>query len=131
MVVVKDKSYLITTRIEVGHHFNRERGEAYIVLREPNNSDLFRLKAAAKDEAAMLAAFSDILPRVLVEHNLYKPAEPAEVLLSPEEVRDLIVDRLGIYVEVVAKYCEEVVFTLGSRNVQSSDGSPASSTETK
>jgi hypothetical protein len=167
MVVVKDKSYLITTRIEVGHHFNREKGEAYLVLREPNNSDLFRFKNAshgaereaikrdieaaevARDgvnarrllvelskleqlaETEMLAVFSDILPHVLVEHNIHKPAGSAEVLMSSEEVRDLVVDRLEIYVEVVAKYCEEVIFTLGSRNAPRSDGSPDSSTETK
>jgi hypothetical protein len=131
MVIVKDKSYLITTRIEIGHHFGREKGEAYVKLSEPNNADLFRLKGASGNELEMLAAFSEILPRVIVEHNIYKPGTPVEVLRSPEEVRDLIIERLGIYVDVVSKYCEEVVFILGSKSAPRSDGSPDSSTVTK
>jgi hypothetical protein len=129
MVIVKDESYLIKTRIEVGQFFGREAAEAFIELREPNNKDLIRIKdGIGKSEAEALAAFSEIMPRIITDHNIYATEDQ---LKTSAEVAALIVERLGIYSYVVKRYAEDVVFSLGKGIEMPSDGLPEESSEAK
>jgi hypothetical protein len=134
MIVVKDTNYLIKTRIDVGQFFGGEPAEAFIELREPTNRDLNALMKAAKleDNDAVLSAFKDCLPRIILSHNLAKPAEKPDAepaLMSSSEVCDLIVERFGIYTEIVGRYLKDVVFTLAPKSAEQSDGSPKESSE--
>jgi len=134
MIVVKDTNYLIKTRIDVGQFFGSDPEEAFIEMREPSNKDLIALTKAAKtgDQDEVLKVFTSILPRIIIEHNLARPAskpdaEPA--LMSNSEVCDLIVERFGIYTEIVGRYLEDVVFILAPKSAEQSDGSPGESSE--
>jgi hypothetical protein len=134
MIVVKDTNYLIKTRIDVGQFFGGEPADAFIELREPTNRDLNALMKAAKlgDNDAVLSAFKDCLPRIILSHNLAKPGNSPLVdppLMSNSEVCDLIIDRFGLYTEIVRRYLKDVVFTLAPKSAEQSDGSPEESSE--
>ena len=161
MIVVKDQSYLITTRVEVGEFFGGKPEEAFIELRETTNKDMNALIRAAKKaptknlkkeeyEALSQAEkdertdrnldsneeisklFQSILPRLIVNHNLAKPAPTPDAeppLMSNSEVCDLIIDRTNLYSKVVGQYLAKVVFTLAPKSAEQSDGSPGESSE--
>lgn len=133
MVIIKDDSYLIKSRVDVGQYFGVKSWEAYIELREPTNKDLIKLKDSfTAGEDAMLTVMGEILPRIIVQHNLYSPAAKPEdepKLMSAAEVSTLVLERLGIYAEVVEKLSKTLVFIQGSKSAATSGTSPEGSSE--
>lgn len=129
MVIVKDESYLIKTRVAVGKFFGREADEAFIEIREPDGRDLMRVKTAFSDgDAALMGAFLDILPRIIVEHNLYKTEE---ALHSNAEVAAIVNNKAALCLDLFGKFAEQMVFTLAPPSAERSAGLQGSSSGAK
>ena len=127
MVIIKDDSYLIKTRVNVGSFFGREAEEGFIDIREPDGKDLMRVKSAfGNGEAAMMDAFLEILPRIIVEHNLYKDEA---TLHTNAEVAAIVNNKAAICIEVFGRFAEQMVFTLAQPSAEKSAGSPGASSE--
>lgn len=129
-MVIVDKSYLVSARINLGQYFNVPEEDAFIELREPSTFDALKMEKATKagDTEATLKTFSEILPRVIVDHNFYKDKDSK---LEPEDVVAMLAEKLDLYSYVVGEYSTRVLFTLGSKSAAKSNGSPAVSSEAK
>jgi hypothetical protein len=118
MVIVKDRSYLITCKVLLGSFFGRDDEEAFVELREPDNFDANRMNVAisqaqkAEDNEPTLAAFREILPHIIVDHSFYTSETDK---MSASAVAELILDRTDLFGAVLSKYSEEVLFTLGKK----------------
>ena len=119
MVVVKDKSYLITCKVLLGDFFGRDAEEAFIELREPDNFDMNKMNVAISkaqkdgDNTSTLTVFREVLPRIIVDHSLYKSETEK---MDAEEVAVLVMDKTDMFTAVLDQYSREVLFTLGKRN---------------
>lgn len=117
MVIVKDKSYLITIKVNIGKFFNLPEADAFVTLREPDTITLTKMNEAKNIEGgsgrAFIEFFSGVLPGIIVDHNLYKNDSEK---LSTEDVRDLVCDKMDIFVHLVDEYAQKVLFTLGKKS---------------
>lgn len=117
MVVIKDKSYLITHRVNLGQFFDKPEEDAYIVLREPDTFTLSKLRSAkdAGEESggAFIDLFAGVLPDLIVDHDLYKSETQK---LTAQEVRDFIYDKTEILTCVVGEYSTNVLSFLGGKS---------------
>lgn len=117
MVVIKDKSYLITHRVNLGQFFDMPEEDAYIVLREPDTFTLTKMNEAKQtDDAsgrAFVEFFAGVLPDLVVDHDLYKTETQK---MTAQEVRDLVYDKMEIFMHIVTEYTEHVLFTLGKKS---------------
>jgi hypothetical protein len=129
MVIVKDKSYLVTTRIELGQFFGRAPEEAPLTLKETNVKQTMRIRAAAQkgDDEAFIV-FSEIFPEVITDHAFYKSETER---MTNAEVVELIMERPEMYAEVVRRFIKDTVFTLGSKSGEKSETSPEESSTEK
>lgn len=126
-MIVKDDSYLVKARVELGEFFGSDSAEAFVVLREPTTKDLIAIKDAVREgETKTLETFADVLPRVIVEHNLATPERD----MSPAEVAALICNKIAIYSKVMSEYTA-AVFPQAPTSGDKSDGSPGPSSEAK
>ena len=110
---VRQKAYdnaIQKVRIEFGTLLGLEEDkEAYIVLKELPTMEMMQLNEAhEKGQKELLQFFRDIIPRIMVEHNLYQTEEKK---MSCSEVTELIYEKLDITSKVVSDYASASFFT--------------------
>ena len=116
-MVIVNNNYLITARINLGRFFGVPEADAYVELREPSTFDALKMEKAAKggEPEESLAVFREILPRLIVEHNLYRSESEK---LSPEEVVEAMVEKMELFSFVVTEYSARVLFSLGKGSAE-------------
>lgn len=107
---VRQKAYdncIQKVRIEFGELLGcKEDKEAYIVLKELPTLETMRLNEAhEKGQSELLEFFLGVLPKIIVEHNLY---ETEEKKMTNEAVVDLIFEKLEVTTKVITEYTEAI-----------------------
>jgi hypothetical protein len=115
MVIVKDESYLVSEKIQVGQFFGLPDGDAFIEIREPGMKTSIALQkaAAAGESEGIIDAFSAALPGLIVDHSLMKTDTEK---MTADEVVGVIMRKVGLFTHVITEYKEKVLFSLGERS---------------
>lgn len=93
---------LNVTKVCIGSFLGQEKDEdAYVVLSEPSVRLAGKLKHLGEDEA--LETFTEMLPDLIVEHNLY---EDDEVLMSKSDVAELIGGKISLALHVLKGFTQ-------------------------
>lgn len=113
MPFVRQKYYdqaIQKVRIEFGDLVGLEKKEeAYVILKElPTKETLELQKANEKGQEETLDFFKMILPKIIVEHNLY---ETEKELMSNEAVVDFIYEKLDLTSTIISEYSHASFFT--------------------
>lgn len=108
MFVKARKPYggLTTTQIDIGKFIDDD--DSFIVLKEPSVRQSMFLRAPQEGldgESAMVAAFLEILPDLIVDHNLY---EDEDKLMDKQGVADIICDKTPLALFVLKEYSEKL-----------------------
>lgn len=104
---IKNKNYdnsLRRVKIEFGKIIGLEEDkEAYVTLRELDTMTTLRLKDVSQtgNQNDLMMFFKDILPRIIVTHNLY---ETETKIMSNEEVTNFIYEKLDLTSKVMSEY---------------------------
>lgn len=114
MIVQPAGPWLVSETVLLGDCFGGALEDAFVELRELSAIDMSRLQKAlaSADEVRNVEAFGEILPRIIVDHNIGKDETTK---YSPEELRDLIMSKAEAYYRVLRQYSEKVLFTQGKR----------------
>lgn len=104
---IKNKNYdssLRRVKIEFGKIIGLEEDkEAYVTLKELDTMTTLRLKDVSQsgNQNDLMMFFKDILPRIIVTHNLY---ETETKIMSNEEVTNFIYEKLDLTSKVMSEY---------------------------
>lgn len=104
MPFIRNKSnYIVKVRIDLGDLLGCENPEdAFIELRELDTKGLMKLRTASTEgEEALMDFFKEILPEIIVKHNLY---EDEDKLMSNEDIAELVFSTMGITSRVMETY---------------------------
>ncbi|AFG37629.1 hypothetical protein [Spirochaeta africana] len=118
MYIVNDKKdYLVKTTVELGELYGCERPQDItITLKEPGGLDFIELQEGIDPESpnyqAMTKKVIELLPSVIVSHNLHKDADTP---LTNAEVVNFIVERAETMTRVINQYTQEVLFLSAKR----------------
>lgn len=112
-------------RINIGKLVGLENDdECYIVLKELPTLEILKLKDAHdKGIEALMKYFKDVIPDILVEHNLY---ETEQQKMSNKAVAELIYDKSELTNKVISEYTNASFFTPTSKG----DGNSVASAQT-
>lgn len=101
-------------RINIGTLVGLEKDdECYIVLKELPTLEVLKLKEAHdKGIQAIMEFFKEIIPYILVDHNLY---ETEQQKMTNEAVADLIFDKNELTNKVITEYSNASFFTPASK----------------
>lgn len=110
---VRQKEYakaIQSVRINIGSLLGLEKDEeAFIVCKELPTLEQIKLKEAKdKGEIALLEYFKEVLPNIIIEHNLY---ETEEKKMSTKDITDLIFEKSALTVKVIEEYAKGSFFT--------------------
>lgn len=104
---IKNKNYdnsLRRVKIEFGTIIGLEEDkEAYVTLKELDTMTTLRLKdvSQAGNQNDLMMFFKDILPKIIVTHNLY---ETENKMMSNEEVTNFIYEKLELTSKIMGDY---------------------------
>lgn len=104
---VKNQHYekaLRRVKIEFGTLIGLDEDkEAYVTLKELNTMETLQLKdvSTTGNQNEMMAYFKEILPKIIVVHNLY---ESENKLMDNKAVADFIFEKLDLTSKVMAEY---------------------------
>jgi hypothetical protein len=114
MVIVND-NYLIKAKVLLGQFFDVPEEDVFIELREPTSKALFKMEEAfkSKDSMTILTVFIDLLPSLITAHNLMRSETEKQ---SNAEVAAIVENKMDIFMHVLNKYKDDVLFTLGKKS---------------
>lgn len=104
---IKNKNYdnsLRRVKVEFGKIVGLEEDkEAYVTLKELDTMTTLKLKDVSQkgDENEVMEFFKDILPKIIVVHNLY---ETENKIMSNQDVANFIYEKLDLTSKVVSEY---------------------------
>ena len=101
-------------RINIGKLVGLENDdECYIVLKELPTLEILQLKEAHnKGINALMEFFKEIIPHILVDHNLY---ETEQQKMTNEAVAELIYEKNELTNKVISEYTGASFFTPASK----------------
>ena len=105
-------------KIEFGKLLGLDKNdEAYVELKELDTMTTLKLKDVSQggDQNQVMEFFRDILPKIIVKHNLY---ENETKLMTPEAVTNLIYEKLDLTSKVMGDYTSAMFRPVG----QAKDG---------
>ncbi len=113
MPFVRDKAYsnaIQKIRVEFGTLVGLEdEKEAYIILKELPTMEMMQLNEAhEKGRMELMEFFRGVLPKIIVDHNLY---ETEEKKMTPEDITAFIFEKLDLTSKVVTEYSSAGFFT--------------------
>lgn len=120
MAYVRKKAYdnaIQKVKVEFGTIIGQEKDEdAYVVLKELPTLEMMQLKEAhEKGQKELLEFFKDVLPKIIVEHNLY---ETETQKMTGDDVAAFIYEKIDLTGKVIGEYAGASFFT----QTTSSDG---------
>lgn len=117
MFIPDTKKYFINTKIDLTELLEAEE-EVYIVLKEPTGLEFMNLQKTIQkntkedkkvDETALFEEIYKLLPKVVVEHNIYKSENKK---MNSDEVVEFIGSKISVLTEVITTYSNDVLFLL-------------------
>ena len=113
MAYIRKKAYdnaIQKVRVDFGTIIGLEKDEdAYVVLKELPTLEMMQLKDAhEKGQKELLTFFKDVLPQIIVEHNLY---ETEKQKMSNEDVASFIYEKIDLTGKVIGEYASASFFT--------------------
>lgn len=113
MKYVRNKSYdnaIQKVRVDFGTLIGLETDEdAYVVLKELPTMEMMQLNEAHdKGQKELLVFFKDVIPQIIVDHNLY---ETETEKMSNEAVAAFIYEKLDVTSKVIGEYASASFFT--------------------
>lgn len=118
MYVIPKKDFLISARISLAEQLGAPEGTCYIELREPSTYAFTRLQAvlAKEDTEENVRAFAELLPAVILDHDLYAEPDGGDARkLTAEEVVQKLLERSDLMFFVIAEYTSKVLFSRGKK----------------
>jgi len=87
-----------------------EDKEAFVTLKELDTMTTLKLKDVSQkgDQNEVMEFFKDILPRIIVVHNLY---ETETKMMSNEDVANFIYEKLDLTSKVISEYTKNMFRT--------------------
>lgn len=105
MFVKKNASYLKVVKIDISEPLGCNEGEAYISLRELDTKETLNLRKNYEEGTeALLVFFHELLPAIIVNHNLY---EDENTPMKNEAIADLVYSKMELTNLVIEKFCAE------------------------
>ena len=97
-------------RVEFGTLIGLEKDEdAYVVLKELPTLEMMQLNEAhEKGHVVLMKFFHEVIPHILVDHNLY---ETEEKKMTDKAVTDFIFEKLELTSKIVSEYAAASFFT--------------------
>jgi len=113
MAYIRKQAYdnaIQKVRVNFGKLIGQEKDEdAYVVLKELPTLEMMELKDAhEKGQTELLKFFKDVLPKIIVEHNLY---ETETQKMSPSDVASFIYEKIDLTGKVIGEYASASFFT--------------------
>lgn len=113
MKYVRNKAYenaIQKIRVDFGTIIGLEKDEdAFVVLKELPTMEMMQLNEAhEKGRKELLEFFKDVLPLIIVDHNLY---ETEKQKMSNEDVASFIYEKLDLTGKVIGEYASASFFT--------------------
>ena len=113
MAYIRKKAYdnaIQKVRVNFGTIIGQEKDEdAYVVLKELPTLEMMQLKDAhEKGQKELLTFFKDVLPQIIVEHNLY---ETEKQKMTNEDVASFIYEKIDLTGKVIGEYASASFFT--------------------
>ena len=110
---VRQKAYdnaIQKVRIEFGSLIGLEEDkEAFVLLKELPTMEMMQLNEAhEKGHTELIKFFREVLPRIIVDHNLY---ETDEKKMTTEAVTEFIFEKLDVTSKIVSEYASSSFFT--------------------
>ena len=101
-------------RINIGTLVGLEKDdECYVTLKELPTLEILKLKEAHNDGlGAVMKYFKDVIPYILVDHNLY---ETEQQKMKNEDVADLIFAKNELTNKIISEYTSASFFTPASK----------------
>ena len=116
MKYVRNKAYknaIQKIKVEFGTLIGLEKDEdAFVVLKELPTMEMIQLNEAhEKGKKELLEFFESVLPKIIVEHNLY---ETETAKMSNEDVATFIYEKLDLTGKIIGDYASASFFTQGN-----------------
>lgn len=113
MKYIRNKAYknaIQKVKVNFGTLIGLEKDEdAYVVLKELPTMEMMQLNEAhEKGKKELLEFFKDVLPRIIVDHNLY---ETETQKMANEDVASFIYEKLDVTGKVIGEYASASFFT--------------------
>ncbi len=113
MPYVRKKAYdnaIQKIKVEFGTIIGQEKEEdAYVVLKELPTMEMMQLKDAhEKGQKELLGFFKEVLPQIIVEHNLY---ETETQKMRNDEVAAFIYEKIDLTGKIIGEYASASFFT--------------------
>ena len=113
MAYIRKKAYdnaIQKVRVNFGTIVGQEKDDdAYVILKELPTLEMMQLKDAhEKGQKELLEFFKEVLPQIIVEHNLY---ETEKQKMSNEDVASFIYEKLDLTGKVIGEYASASFFT--------------------
>ncbi len=110
---IRQKAYdnaIQKVRIEFGTLIGLEQDkEAFVLLKELPTMEMMQLnEAQGKGHSELLKYFKEVLPHIIVDHNLY---ETEEKKMTNEAVTGFIFEKLDVTSKIVSDYATCGFFT--------------------
>lgn len=118
MYCIPKEGYLIQAKISLAQELGAEDGSGWIEMREPSTQDFVKLQAAiaSGDMAEQVKQFSALLPSLIVDHDFFAEADDqSRKKLTTPELVDEIGKRSDLFLAVIRKYTEDVLFIRGKK----------------
>lgn len=112
-MIIEKNRYLIKAKIFIGNFFASAIDDVFIELREPTTRELYEMQEksagltdkVAKQKAFMMAMI-DLLPSVIVTHNIFASES---VMYKNDEVVELVLAKIDLFQYVVTEYYDKVL----------------------
>jgi len=114
MFVRNQGKYIQEMKLEIGNLLGEEKNdEVYVVLREPKTEWMLKFTKCGEDDTTeQIAVFKELLPKIILKHNL---TEDGEKLLSVDEVTEVLFDSLETTQYIMQEYFSAPFFTQQKR----------------
>ena len=112
-MIVEKNRYLIKTKIFIGNFYDAPVEDVFVEVREPNTRELYAMQEKSagltdpgERQKAFMLGMIDLLPLVIVTHNLYASEG---VPYKNDEVVELILAKIDLFQYVVTEYYSKVL----------------------
>jgi hypothetical protein len=109
MYIYDEKKYIFDITVDLSSFF--EEG-VYITLREPNTTEMLKIKAALADkiddkEEGYFRLYEQLLPNVITDHNFYVDEKTK---IDNKSLTAILFSRISVIGLIMRKYNEEIIF---------------------
>ncbi len=118
MYVIPKEGYLISARISLAEFLDAPEDTCFVTMREPSTQDFVRLQMALEsgELSRQMEVYAELFPKLIIDHDFYAdPAGGDAKKLTPEALVARLQERADIFLHLVRRYSEEVLFTRGKK----------------